>query len=258
MSMLTLERDRPVREPDDPRRAAAARRALSRWVLRLAVREWKQRILIVLLITVATAATLFAIAVASATPGTPNYGIYGTASTLVQLPGNTPRPAWRHREDREGLRRGERDRRPADRHRPGRRRRPARPGPERPVHARAARARLRPLPDGGGPGRGHLRARPALRAADRLRLARPGFRGGKRGPCLHRHRHRREPVEPARRVRPRAARASSPRRRTCGSSSGYRMDSAAASAAGDVIPGNATVTAPQPHGLHPLRRRRSC
>ena len=90
MSMLTLERDRPVREPDDPRRAAAARRVLSRWALRLAVREWKQRILIVLLITVATAATVLGIAVASATPGTPNYGIYGTASTLVQLPGNTP------------------------------------------------------------------------------------------------------------------------------------------------------------------------
>jgi putative ABC transport system permease protein len=90
MSMLTLERDRPVHEPDDPRRAAVARRALSRWVLRLAVREWRQRILIVLLITVATAATLFAIAVASATPGTPNAGIYGTAQTLVQLPGNTP------------------------------------------------------------------------------------------------------------------------------------------------------------------------
>ena len=69
MSMQTLERDRPVREPDDPRRAAAARRVLSRWALRLAVREWKQRILIVLLITVATAATLLGIAVASATAG---------------------------------------------------------------------------------------------------------------------------------------------------------------------------------------------
>jgi putative ABC transport system permease protein len=89
MSMLTVERDRPVREPDDPRRAAAARRALSHWVLRLAFREWKQRILIVLLITVATAATVFAIAVASATPGTPNAGTFGTASVLVQLPGNT-------------------------------------------------------------------------------------------------------------------------------------------------------------------------
>ena len=90
MSMPTRERDRLAREPDDPRRTAAARRALSRWSLRLAVREWKQRILIVLLITVATAATLFGIAVASAAPGTPNAGTFGTASTLVQLPGNTP------------------------------------------------------------------------------------------------------------------------------------------------------------------------
>jgi putative ABC transport system permease protein len=89
MSMLTLD-DRPVREPEDPRRAAMARRTLTRWALRLALREWKQRILIVLLIAVASAATLLGIAVASATPGTPNAGIYGTAQTLVQLPGSTP------------------------------------------------------------------------------------------------------------------------------------------------------------------------
>ena len=54
MSMTTYARDdRPVREPEDPRRAAMARRTLSRWAVRLAVREWKQRILIVLLIAVA-------------------------------------------------------------------------------------------------------------------------------------------------------------------------------------------------------------
>ena len=89
MSMLTLS-DRPVREPDDPRRAAAARRALSRWSLRLAFREWKQRILIVLLITVATAATLVGIAVANATPGTPGAGRFGTAATLITRPGTRP------------------------------------------------------------------------------------------------------------------------------------------------------------------------
>jgi len=88
MSLL-LEDDRPVREPDDPRRAAAARRALTRWGLRLLRREWRQRILIVALVAVATAATLDAIAVASATPGTPNAGTLGTASTLIQLPGST-------------------------------------------------------------------------------------------------------------------------------------------------------------------------
>jgi putative ABC transport system permease protein len=89
--MTTYARDdRPVREPEDPRRAAMARRTLTRWAVRLALREWKQRILIVALIAVASAATLLGIAVASATPGTPNAGIFGTASTLIQLPGNTP------------------------------------------------------------------------------------------------------------------------------------------------------------------------
>ncbi len=90
MSMTTYRRDdRPVREPEDARRAAMARRSLSRWAVRLALREWKQRILIVALIAVATAATLLGIAVASATPGTPNAGIFGTAQTLIQLPGTT-------------------------------------------------------------------------------------------------------------------------------------------------------------------------
>ena len=90
MSMTMYRDERPVREPEDPRRAAMARRTLSRWAVRLAVREWKQRILIVLLVAVASAATLFGIAVASATPGTPNAGTYGTAQTLVELPGSTP------------------------------------------------------------------------------------------------------------------------------------------------------------------------
>jgi putative ABC transport system permease protein len=90
MSMTAYARDdRPVREPEDPRRAAMARRTLTRWAVRLALREWKQRILIVLLIAVASAATLLGIAVASATPGTPSAGTFGTAATLVGLPGNT-------------------------------------------------------------------------------------------------------------------------------------------------------------------------
>ena len=91
MSLTTYARDdRPVREPEDPHRAAMARRALARWAVRLARREWKQRILIAALIAVASAATLLGIAVASATPGTPNAGTFGTASTLIDLPGNTP------------------------------------------------------------------------------------------------------------------------------------------------------------------------
>jgi putative ABC transport system permease protein len=90
MSMTMYERDdRPIHEPEDPRRAAGARRALTHWELRLAVREWRQRILIVVLIAVATAATMLGIAVAAATGGTPNAGIFGSAQTLVQLPGTT-------------------------------------------------------------------------------------------------------------------------------------------------------------------------
>src|ERR1700729_2857001 len=90
MTMTRYERDdRPVREPEDPRRAAMARRTLTRWAVRLALREWKQRILIVLLIAVASGATLLGIAVASATPGTPHAGTFGTAQTLVELPGAT-------------------------------------------------------------------------------------------------------------------------------------------------------------------------
>jgi putative ABC transport system permease protein len=90
MSTTMYEReDRPVREPEDPRRAAMARRTISRWALRLALREWKQRILIVLLVAVASAATLLGIAVASAAGGTPNASTFGTAQTLVQLPGTT-------------------------------------------------------------------------------------------------------------------------------------------------------------------------
>jgi putative ABC transport system permease protein len=90
MSMTAYERDdRPVRQPEDPRRAAMARRSLSRWAMRLALREWKQRILIVLLIAVASGTTLLGIAVASAAVGTPNARTLGTAQTLIQLPGNT-------------------------------------------------------------------------------------------------------------------------------------------------------------------------
>jgi len=90
MSMTIYERDdRPIREPEDPRRVAMARRSLSRWAMRLALREWRQRVLIVLLVAVASGTTLLGIAVASATGGKPNAANFGTAQTLVQLPGTS-------------------------------------------------------------------------------------------------------------------------------------------------------------------------
>ena len=90
MSMLTYDRQERVREPVDPGRAPAARRALLHWGLRLLRREWKQRVIIVVLIAVATAAMILGTNVASATPGTPNASIYGTSSTLIILNGSTP------------------------------------------------------------------------------------------------------------------------------------------------------------------------
>jgi putative ABC transport system permease protein len=90
MSMLTYDRQERVREPVDPGRAPAARRALLHWGLRLLRREWKQRVIIVVLIAMATAAMILGTNVASATPGTPNASIYGTSSTLIILNGNTP------------------------------------------------------------------------------------------------------------------------------------------------------------------------
>jgi putative ABC transport system permease protein len=90
VSMLADDRREKVREPVDPGRAPAARRALLHWGLRLLRREWKQRVIIVVLIAVATAAMILGTNVASATPGTPNASIYGTSSTLIILNGSTP------------------------------------------------------------------------------------------------------------------------------------------------------------------------
>ena len=167
MSMLAYDRPDRVREPADPGRAPAARRALLHWGLRLLRQEWKQRVIIVALIAVATAAMILGTNVASATPGTPNASVDGTLLHPHHPEREHPAPGGRHCQDQQGLRPGQRRRRPvaADRHR--RRRRPARPEPERPVHGAAALARLRPLPDPGRPGRRHLRPRAALRCAAR-------------------------------------------------------------------------------------------
>ena len=175
MSMTTYAReDRPVREPEDPRRAAMARRALSRWALRLALREWKQRVLIV-------AADRGGLRRDAARhrgrlrdARHAERGDLRHRATLVELPGSTPHlPAVIARiEKAYGTasvvydqpittgQAGGADLRAQD--------------PSAPVHAgrcsRSTPAVTRPGRAGGG----HVRARPALRPADRLDLARPG------------------------------------------------------------------------------------
>ncbi|MEA2589845.1 MAG: putative transport system permease protein, partial [Actinomycetota bacterium] len=67
----------------------AARRAMFRWAWRLFRREWRQQLLVLALITVAVAATILGAAVGTNTPPPPNVG-FGTANTLVTLPGTDP------------------------------------------------------------------------------------------------------------------------------------------------------------------------
>jgi putative ABC transport system permease protein len=66
-----------------------ARRAVMRWALRMFRREWRQQLMVLTLITVAVAATIFGAAVGTNTPLPANAG-FGSANTLVNLPGNDP------------------------------------------------------------------------------------------------------------------------------------------------------------------------
>jgi putative ABC transport system permease protein len=66
-----------------------ARRAVMRWAWRLFRRDWRQQLLVLVLITLAVAATIFGAAIGTNTP-LPANGGFGSANTLVNLPGNDP------------------------------------------------------------------------------------------------------------------------------------------------------------------------
>jgi putative ABC transport system permease protein len=68
---------------------APARRAVIRWAWRLFRREWRQQLMVLVLLTVAVAATILSAAVGVNTPPPQNAG-FGTADHLVSLPGNDP------------------------------------------------------------------------------------------------------------------------------------------------------------------------
>lgn len=67
--------------------AGTARRAVIRWAWRLFRREWRQQLLILVLINVAVGATIVGSAIASDSPPAPNAG-YGTAGYAATLPGS--------------------------------------------------------------------------------------------------------------------------------------------------------------------------
>ncbi len=66
-----------------------ARRAMVRWAWRLFRREWRQQLLIVVLITVAVAATVIGAGIATNIAPPANAG-FGSANHLVSLPGSDP------------------------------------------------------------------------------------------------------------------------------------------------------------------------
>ena len=87
--MTAQLQDRPVEAPFASHGGAPARRAVIRWAWRLFRREWRQQVLVLALIIVAVAATIVGAAVATNTPP-PSHAGYGTANTLVTLPGTDP------------------------------------------------------------------------------------------------------------------------------------------------------------------------
>ena len=126
-----------------------------------------------------------------------------------------------------------------------RRRRPARPGPERPVHA----GRCSSLDSGRYPTRaGQVAVTSGLAQLyglqDRLRLARPC--GAATAARRHGHRHRRGPVQPATTSSRWSHRASSPIPSQVRIFLGVSALSSAVSNGGAIIPASASVSYPQP------------
>jgi putative ABC transport system permease protein len=68
-----------------------ARRAVIHWAWRMFRREWRQQLLMLVLLVIAVAATIWGAGVATNTPPpSPSAGTFGTASALVTLPGTDP------------------------------------------------------------------------------------------------------------------------------------------------------------------------
>jgi putative ABC transport system permease protein len=72
---------------------APARRAIARWAWRLFRREWRRQSLILLLLIVAIAATTIGLGVASNASVVKADPAFGTANTIISLPGSDPKLA---------------------------------------------------------------------------------------------------------------------------------------------------------------------
>jgi putative ABC transport system permease protein len=70
------------------------RRAIVRWAVRMFRREWRQQILVLVLLSVVVAAAVFTATAAYNSPESPT-AKFGTANTRVQLDRDAARPGHR-------------------------------------------------------------------------------------------------------------------------------------------------------------------
>jgi putative ABC transport system permease protein len=88
--MSTIMRERPA-PAGVVGGGVPARRAVIRWALRLFRREWRQQLLVLIMLAVAVAATILGAAVATNTPpSSPSAGTFGASHALISLPGSAP------------------------------------------------------------------------------------------------------------------------------------------------------------------------
>jgi putative ABC transport system permease protein len=81
--------ERPL-TPVDRHRSGPARRAIIRWAWRLFRREWRQQVLVLILLIAAIAAMIVGLGVASNASNLKADPTFGTANTIITLPGSDP------------------------------------------------------------------------------------------------------------------------------------------------------------------------
>jgi putative ABC transport system permease protein len=86
--MTAAVRERPAPTTGDG--GAPARRAMARWAWRLFRREWRQQALVLALLVVAVAATTIGLGAASNSSNLKADPTFGTADTVITLPGDDP------------------------------------------------------------------------------------------------------------------------------------------------------------------------
>jgi hypothetical protein len=198
MTTAVLSRPADARPADG---GAPARRAVVRWAWRLFRREWRQQFLILALITVAVAATIVGSAVATNNPPPKNSG-FGTAQDSASFTTYDAHTASliASLEHRVRPRRGDRERDPVD---PGIDQHLFGPGPRSRTDLSAVRC-SRSSPGATRSGADQVAVTSGVASAFHVRVGATWRSRRRRAPG---GRHRGEPAEPPRRVRPRRARA---------------------------------------------------